>query len=149
MQNFQRLSVGSNITKLAGYALSARDRIGPVAIEFENVGKGPAQALTDHNGGQTSGTATITVKTLTGSGYTELIPAFNVKPGGRVIKTAVIHQQQIGFFGSGNTVVSVSIPHSQAHALRGAPIDIVPVGRQGFEFDTDVDRNQVFPPPLS
>lgn len=146
MQNYAVIGVGTDITKLAGYALSATGRIGPIALEFENLGKGVANPsspdATPSGGGNT---ATIGVKQLTSSGYVDLIPAFTLVAGGRVIKTVSVHTAQLGFFGSGNTKLAISIPNNQAASLRGSHIDIQPVSKYGWGVDTGIDPTQQFP----
>ena len=146
MQNNNIIGLGSDATKLAGYALSATGRIGPVAFVFENLGKGVANPSSpDVTPTGAGNTATIAVKQLTSSGYVDVVPAFTIIAGGKVVKSVNIHSAQLGFFGSGNTKVAVTILNDQAAALRGSHIDIQPVSKKGWGIDTAVDGSSIFP----
>jgi hypothetical protein len=158
MKNFARFGIGNDIRTLVGYALTTTDRIGPVTLQFENHGSTAGNTfLGDNIASQGANPATIEVKyfvpgyvdeatgAVSGS-WTQLIAPFVIQPGGRVNVNAVVFAKKIGIFGSGNTVVSLEIPHPHAAALRGGHIDVEPVGRQGWGFDSGIDRNQLFPP---
>ena len=146
MQNNNIIGLGSDATKLAGYALSAVGRIGPVAFVFENLGKGvvnPSSPDVTPNG--SGNDASIAVKQLTASGYVDVVAAFTIKAGGKVIKNVNVHTAQLGFFGTGNTKVAITILNDQAAALRGSHIDIQPVSKTGWGLDTAVDGKSIFP----
>jgi hypothetical protein len=146
MQNYNIIGIGSNAATLCGYALSATGRIGPIALIIENLGNGVANPSSpDATPTGQDNTATLTIGELTSSGYVTVVPAFTVKAGGKVIKTLVVHTAQIGFFGTGNTKVSVTIPNDQAADLRGSHIDVQPVGKFGWGLDTAVDGTHLFP----
>ena len=146
MNTQTRLNVGSDSTKIVGSILaSGNSRIGPIALEFENFGYGQNLGKLQ-NAGPAANSVSLTVKSYTGSGWEELIPAFTLTPGAKVIKTAVVHSKKIAVFGSGNTVVGLTIPLTQSQTMRGGTFDIELPGRTGFGFDADADSNQMFPP---
>jgi hypothetical protein len=168
MKNFARFGLGTDITKLVGYAMTTTNRIGLVSLQFENLGTGLANSLLANNVASSNPTTNAVVKVMsfapttldakglgvpdtngvvTGS-WTQLIAPFTIVPGGRVEKQAVVFSKVIGIFGSGLTTVSLEIPHTHAAALRGGHIDVEPVSRQGYGFDVGIDRNQLFPLPL-
>jgi hypothetical protein len=171
MKNFARFGLGTDITVPVGYAFTTTDRIGPVTMQFENLGTGLANSyITDHANIASqvaTNTATITVKyfvptldPVTGLAapdangvqqgtWTQLVAPFTIGPLGRKDIQAVIFAKRIAIFGSGLTTISLEIPYTHAAALRGQHIDIEPVGRQGFGFDPGTDRNQLFPNPLT
>ena len=148
MQNYNIIGLGSNNSVLVGYALSATGRIGPVAVTFENLGNGianPSSPDATPNGTLFDKTATLSVAQLTSSGYVTVVPAFTIVAGGKVIKTLNIHTAQLGFFGSGNTKVAISIPNDNAASLRGSHIDIQQVSKTGWYGETAADVNSLFP----
>lgn len=171
MNNFSRFGLGTDITTPVGYLMATTDRLGPITLEFENLGSGldnsyiaDANSIASQNA---TNTATIAVKQfiptidpVTGLGladangvaqgtWSTLISNFTVAPLGRVEKPTIVFAKYIAIFGSGLTTVSLNINHTHAAALRGGHIDIVPVGRQGYGFDPGTNANLLFPPPLT
>jgi hypothetical protein len=160
MKNFNRIPIGNNIGVLCGYAHTTTDRLGPITMQFENTGTTPTNSFLGVNiPSQIGTTARITVLQFVPSGTTTngipqgtwqtLVSPFLLGPGCRKDIQAVVFARTIGIFGSGNTVVTLEIPYSHAAALRGQHIDIQPVGRVAYGFDIGIDRNHLFPAPLT
>lgn len=146
MENYNIFGLGSDNTDLVGYALNPTDRLGAVSITITNLGLGGGH-IADTT--PAASDASVEIKQLVDGEYVEFIAPFTVVTGGTKVVPAVIGTKQIGFFGSGNTRISVAIHHPHAAALRGGHIDIVPVGRKGYGFDTSVNREHLFPTPAS
>lgn len=115
---------GTDATKVAGYAI-ATDRLGNVDLQIQNLGD-----------------TTLSMKVAqfvsgTPSSYTTIVPMFTVVAGGVITKSlAVAGTKQLAFFGSGGTTANITPIFRNPADLRGATIDIVPVGRFGWTFDT-------------
>ena len=136
MKTFTIIPLGSDATKLAGYAVRASGRLGSVAITF-------AAVQTESPTGTAAGTQYVKVQQLTSSGYTNLISGFTVPQGGQVNKLATLPTSTIGFFGSGGGKVAVTIEQSlPGTQLHGGDIQIEIVGRKNFGYDTGVDSAQ-------
>lgn len=124
---------GTDATKVAGYAI-ATDRLGNVDLQINNIG---SNTLYMKVAQFTSGTT---------SSYTTIVPLFSVVAGGVVTKSlAVAGTKQLAFFGSGSTSANITPIFRNPADLRGATIDIVPVGRFAWTFDTSLDSEQNFP----
>ncbi len=131
MQNFAKIGLGADANDLAGSAFTPNDRLGPVNIQIENIQPENAPAA--------GNAAYVVIKQLTGSGWANLVSGFSVAAGGRVNKEVKVFTKKIGFFGSGNTTVTISVQHAHGSALRGGQIDVEATGRRGYGYDTGVD----------
>ena len=159
MKNFARFGLGTDPTKIVGYVSTTTDRLGPITLQFENHSLSNGNTLlADSLAGQGSNSAYVVVKYFTPSSvnattgamegtWTQLLAPFTIAPGGRKNVEAVVFAKKIGIFGSGNTAISLEVPHTHAAALRGGHIDVEPIGRQGWGFDAGVERAHMFPIP--
>jgi hypothetical protein len=164
---------GTDASKLAGYAMTANERLGAIDFIFENTGSIPAYIkVMAYVGPSTtpSGYSGVTpldneinanVEASTPSseitGFTSVGAAFVVQPKGVLTRSYNLLSKRIGFFGSGiagnvqqqiapyqtlrvaSTTVNISAVLRNPSDLRGAQIDISPVGRQGWGFDPAMD----------
>jgi len=80
--------------------------------------------------------------TTSPSGYKNVGSAVTVVPRGTTTVHMNLLSKQIGFFGSGNTVINVTTVMRNPSTLRGAQIDIVALGRRGFGYDSAFDQKQ-------
>lgn len=123
---------GTDATVVAGYAYST-SRLGNFNLQIENTG---------------SNTLTMKVAQFVSgnpSSYSLIVPWFSVVPAGTVSKALVVNSQQIAFFGSGGTTANISFDYRNPSNLRGAQVDIVPIGRYGWGFDVDFDEASFLP----
>lgn len=122
MNQSSTIPFGNDATKCAGYAYST-ERLGNVDLLVENTG------LT---------TLTMMVAQFVSgnpSSYALIVPWFTVVPGGTTTKLMVVPTKQVAFFGSGSTTANISFAFRNPANLRGAQIDIVPIGRFGWTYD--------------
>lgn len=125
MNQVSTIGLGTDITKIAGYAFAANDRLGNIDFVFENTG---------------ANTAAIQLKEVVGSGYVNLGSEIQVVAKGTKTVSLVLLSKYLGIFGSGNTTINMSTVMRNQGNLRGAQIDIVPVGRSGFSWDNSFDN---------
>lgn len=122
MKQVSIIPFGTDASKIAGYAISTQ-RLGNFDLLIENVG---------------DTTLTMCVKQFVSgspSSYSIIVPWFSVVPGGTTSKACVVNTQQIGFFGSGGTTANITFSYRNPANLRGAQVDIVPVGKYGWTYD--------------
>ncbi len=133
MSQLSVIPFGTDATVIAGYAI-ATERLGNVDLQIENLG---ANTLSMKVAQFVSGNP---------SSYTTIVPLFTVAPGGVLTKSLVVAgAKQLAFFGSGRTTANISPVFRNPADLRGASIDIVPVGRFGWTFDIAFDQNSFLP----
>jgi hypothetical protein len=134
---------GTNPNVIQGYCTTTNDRLGNVDITFENVGTNTAYITLKEfvrvagvstagipNGGYTATASDVHGNVLTG---------ITVAPSGVETISLVSLSNKIGFFGSGNTVVNITPNFRNPANLRGASLDVVPIGRQGWGFEASMD----------
>lgn len=124
MNQQSSIGFGTDATLFAGYAQSANDRLGNIDFIFENTGANQAYIKLAQYDGSTSP-----------SGYATIGVPFTLVPGGVATKSFVILGKRVAFFGSGSTTVNISTAIRNKGDLRGAQIDIVAVGREGWGLD--------------
>lgn len=132
MNQISSVGFGPDATVLAGYAQSANERLGNIDFVYENTGTNSAYIKVGQFDGVTSP-----------SGYKDVGNAVTVVPGGTLTRSFTFISKRIGFFGSGNTKVNISAVIRNKGDLRGAQIDIVPVGRRSWGYDQAFDRPQL------
>ena len=132
MNQQSAIGFSTDATVLAGYAQSAGDRLGNIDFVFENTGTNTAYIKI----GQFDGTTSP-------SGYAFVHFPFTVVPAGTVTKSYQFLNKRIGFFGSGSTKVNISTVIRNKGDLRGAQIDIVPVGRRSWGYDQAFQKPQL------
>ena len=134
--------IGVDITVLAGYAQAVNERLGNIDFIIQNTGS--YVSATDTK------TATIKLMEYDGvtspSGYKIIGTAFTVVAGGQKTVAANLLSKRVGFFGSGNTTVNISTVIRNPGDLSGKQIDIVVVGRRGYDWDAGADRKSMTPP---
>ena len=132
MNQVSQIGFGTNIQVCAAYALAAGDRLGPITFVVHNTGANTLTLqLREHDG------------TTSPSGYKNVVgvSAFTtIVAGGQANINTVLLNKQVGFFGSGNTTANISTVLRNKADLRGAQIDIVPLGRRGFGWDDAFDK---------
>lgn len=129
MTQASSIGFGNDATVMAGYAHRANDRLGTFTLIVENVGDNDLYLrIKEHDG------------TTAPSGYADIGGAINVVARGQQTVNLSLISKQIGFFGSGNTIANISSAIRNRADLRGAQIDIVPVGKRGWSLDAGFDR---------
>lgn len=119
---------GSDASVLAGYALAANDRLGNINFVIENTGPNTLwMEIREFVG--------VANTSVANSGYFPVSAALTIVPGGNQTVSLSLVSQQVGFFGSGNTVAAISTVFRNPADRRGAQIDIVAVGRVGWGVD--------------
>lgn len=129
MNQQSTIGFGTDANVFAGYAQNANGKLGNIDLVFENTGPNTAYLKLMQYDGVTSP-----------SGFALVGQAFTLVPGGVVTKSYVLLNQRVGFFGSGNTSVSISTVIRNKADLRGAQIDIVAVGRRGWSYDEGFNK---------
>ena len=132
MNQLSQIGFGTNIQVCAGYAQATGDRLGPVDFVIHNTGNNALTLqLREHDG------------TTSPSGYKNVVgvSAFTtIVAGGVATLHTTLLGKQVGFFGSGSTTANISPVLRNKADLRGAQIDIVPLGRRGFGWDDAFDK---------
>lgn len=143
MNQISSIGFGPNAELLSAYAHTVNRRLGNIDFVFENTG---------------DNTLWIQVRQFDGvaspSGYANVGAALLIVPGGTVTASYNLLGKEIGFFGSGNTSIDGTGTATSAKAnistiirnksdLRGAQIDIEPVGRKGWGYDAAFNRGNL------
>jgi hypothetical protein len=117
MNQASSVPFGTDASRLAGYAMTANERMGAIDFQFENVGQiaayikvmayvgptttpsGYADVIPLDNEAMNNVTANPPVSTLTG--FTTVGPPLVVQPRGCLTRSYNLLTKRIGFFGSG------------------------------------------------
>ncbi len=130
MNQISSIGFGDDANVLAGYALSANDRLGNIDLLIENTGDNDLYLKVAEYDGATSP-----------SGYAALGAAQSIVARGQKTVSLNLLSKQIGFFGSGDTTANISTVIRNKADLRNPQIDIVPVfARKGWGFNEGIDK---------
>lgn len=117
MNQASHVPFGPDATRIAGYAMTANERLGAIDFQFENVGSIPAyikvmayvgptttpsgysDVLPLNNEAMNNVTANPPSSAITG--FTTVGPPFVVQPKGCITRSYNLVTKRIGFFGSG------------------------------------------------
>lgn len=144
MNQVSSIPFGTDANVFQAYAQSANDRLGAIDFVFENVGASTAYIRLAQFDGVTSPSGFATIDTTyTVSPFTADFRGFAVAAGGTVTRHYNLISKTVAFFGSGNTSVNISSVIRNKSDLRGAQIDIVAVGREGWGYDQGWNRNEL------
>jgi len=131
MNQISKIPIGTDITKLEGFALTANAKLGAIDIIYENTG--PNDCILELQ---------QFVPTSGASGaYVPIGSSFSLKRGGTVSKSYVILSQRFGLFGSGPTTVNMTVCIRGTSELKGGEFTLDYQGRTGWNnydvaFDT-------------
>ena len=136
MNQISKIPIGTDITKLEGFALTANAKLGQIDVIFENTGTNDC-LLQVQQFVPTSGAS---------GAYTALGSSFSVKRGGVVSKSFVITSARFGLFGSGPTTVNMTVTIRNPAELRGGEFTLDYQGRTGWNnYDVAFDSAAVTP----
>ena len=130
MNQNSAIGFGTDATVLAGYAVAANDRLGPIDFVVENTGENTLTLFLREYDGTTSPSGWAQI----GAGHTV------VAKGVKTISTVLL-SKTVGFFGSGATSANISSVLRNKANLRGAQVDIVQSGRKGWGFDDGFNKD--------
>jgi hypothetical protein len=155
---------GVDASRLAGYAMTANERLGAVDFIFENTGSIPAWIkvmayvgpTTTPSGysdqlplnAQLEANVTASPPSSALTGFTGIGPPFVVNPKGCITRSYNLLTQKIGFFGSGiATTVTQQIAPYQSLLVRSTTVNITAVIRnnsdlRGAQIDIDTVSRQ-------
>lgn len=130
-----KVGFGMDARVCAAYAQAANDRLGPVNFVIHNTGTELLTVWLKERDGTTSPSGYKNVAT---------VAATTVVAGGQATIATTLLSKQVGFFGSGEsagTHANITVDLRNPADLRGAQIDIVPLGHRGFGWDDAFDKN--------
>jgi len=127
---------GEDASVVAGYAVCGNNRLGNIDLVVENTGMSSLYFKVGAFTGTTSP-----------SGYANVGPAHTIVAGGTKTISMSVLSKKLGFFGSGGTTANVSVVIRNKSDLRGAQIDIQPMGRRGWGVDPAFDKKSFVSPP--
>ena len=136
MNQISKIPIGTDITKLEGFALTANAKLGSIDVIYENTG--PNNAILELQ---------QFVPTSGASGaYVPIGGSFSIARGGVVSKSYVILSQRFGLFGSGPTTINMTVTIRNPSELRGGEFTLDYQGRTGWNnYDVAFDVAAVTP----
>ena len=140
MNQVSRIGFGGDATVLAGYIVTTNASLGNVDLVIENTGSNTLYLLIKElqTGASPSGYASTISESPIGT--TAIGTPISVVPSGVITKSYCLLSKRLGFFGSGNTVANISTVIRNPADLRGARLELVTPGKQGWGFENAVNK---------